>query len=978
MATGLVSPVFVGREAELTLLADAIEDASGGRPRTVLAGAEAGGGKSRLITEFVATVGDRALVLTGGCVGLGAGGLPYAPFTAALRQLVRARGAAEVAGLLPGQAAGELGALLPGFGTPPAGADPGTARARLFEVLLTLVETLAEQQPVVLVVEDMHWADRPTCDLLSFLVRNIRQARVLLVVTFRSDELNRNDLLRPLLAGLARADGVSRLELARLSRAQAAVQLEGILRRTPDAALMSEVYQRGGGVPLLTEALVNSDGTVSAELPASLRDLLLAAVTVLPERTQQALRIAAVGGARLSHRLLAAVTGLDDASLTAALRPAVDANVLVSDVDGYAFRHQLIREAVLEEMLPGERAQAHRAFAVELEARLEAGSRAGPESTLVVLAALHWRGAADDERALAAAWRAAGAAGTALAYAQRLRMLEQVLDLWDRVPERARPAGPDHVGVLELAADAARWAGEPERGLTLAETAIAELGTVDDAERMALMLRRRAGLRQELLRPGQLDDLRTALRLAVAPNLVRAQVLARLCWALKREDRYAESERMAMDLRALAERLGDEEHRVEADMALASLGALRGEDTMATLRGAQQAAQRAGFGLLETWAYLTITNALEGSGRHELAIPAGREGLARARQLGLGRQIAAPIAGNLAESLTSAGRWDEAVEILDEVLSLDLPPLGRFGPLVIRAQIAVARGDEETAGRMLAELRSLPAGVRAESQRLLALARLDIDGRLAGGDIAGALDAGRTALVRDRPADPRYLWPLLAAAMRACAEASAGRPPSGACDLARLRDDLELLAGSTDRPGPLHEAWAATFAAEAARADGRRYLDGWDAVGAAWAALAQPEEEAYALLRAASAASADGNRDGSAARLSRSADLAAGLGARPLLEQISSLARRARVDLPSLPGERVQPGAATPYGLTERELEVLRLVAAGRSNRDIAAELFISPKTASVHVSNILGKLGAGSRGEAAAMAYRQHLLDDR
>ena len=983
MAAGLVSPVFAGREAELTLLAAAFEDAAGSATRTVLTGAEAGGGKSRLVTEFTATVADRAMIIAGGCVELGAGGLPYAPFTAALRQLVRARGAAEVAGLLPGHAAGELGVLLPDFGSPPAGADPGTARARLFEVLLTLLETLAEQQPVVLVVEDVHWADRSTCDLLSFLVRNIRQARVLLVVTFRSDELNRNDLLRPLLAGLARAEGVSRLELARLSRAQAAVQLEGILGRPPEAALISEVYQRGGGIPLLTEALVNSDGTVGAELPVSVRDLLLAAVAVLPERTQQALRIAAAGGARLSHLLLAAVTGLDDVTLTAALRPAVNANVLVSDADGYAFRHQLIREAVLEEMLPGERAQAHRAFATALEARLEAGSPAGPDSTLAVLAALHWRGAQDNERALAAAWRAAGAAGAALAYAQRLRMLEQVLELWDRVSEPARPSGLDHVGILELAADAARWAGEPERGLALAEEAIAELGAVDDAERMALMLRHRAGLRQDLLLPGQLDDLHAALGLATAPNLVRAQILARLCWALKREDRGAESEGMALELRALAEQLGDEEHRVEADMALASLGALRGEDTMAALRGAQEAAERAGFGLLEAWAYLTITNALEGGGRHELAIPAGREGLARARQLGLGRQIAASIAGNLAESLTSAGRWDEAVEILDEVLGLDLSPLGRFGPLVIRAHIAVARGDQETAERTLDELRSLPAGVQAESQRLLSLARIEIDARLARGDLAGALGAGRTALIRSRPADPRYLWPLLAAAMRACAEASAASLPPEAWDLGRLRKDLELRAGSTDRPGPVQDAWAATFAAESARADGsaddRPGLVGWDVAASAWAALAQPQQEAYALLRAASAASAAGNRDGAAARLGRAADLAGRLGARPLLEQIGSLARRARVEVPALAGPRgnVGPGGAAPFGLTERELEVLRLVAAGRGNRDIAAELFISPKTASVHVSNILGKLGVSSRGEAAATAYRQHLLDD-
>src|SRR6201985_125534 len=192
MGAGWVSPVFARREAELMLLAGACEDAAGGTPRTVLTGAEAGGGKSRLVTEFTATVADRAMVLAGGCVELGAGGLPYAPFTAAVRRLVRARGAAEVAGLLPDQTVGELGVLLPDFGTPPAGADPGTARARLFEVLLTLLETLAEQQPVVLGVEDVHWADRSTCDLLSLLVRNLRQARVLLVATFRSDEMNRN------------------------------------------------------------------------------------------------------------------------------------------------------------------------------------------------------------------------------------------------------------------------------------------------------------------------------------------------------------------------------------------------------------------------------------------------------------------------------------------------------------------------------------------------------------------------------------------------------------------------------------------------------------------------------------------------------------------------------------------------------------------------------------------------------------------
>jgi len=274
------------------------------------------------------------------------------------------------------------------------------------------------------------------------------------------------------------------------------------------------------------------------------------------------------------------------------------------------------------------------------------------------------------------------------------------------------------------------------------------------------MLRRRAGLRQELLLPGQLDDLRAALRLASAPSRVRAQVLARLCWALMREDRYEESERLARDLLALAGQLGDGEHQAEAVMALAALGAHRGEDTVAALRGAREAAARAGSGLLEAWAYLTITDVLEGRGRHELAIQAGREGLARARQLGLARQIAAPIAGNLAESLTSAGRWDEALEILDEVLGLDLPPLGRFAPLLGRGQIAIARGDLEAASRTLHELRSLPRRARSTCREKPATRRGS--GRIWSCAPAASRGWGRCTMPGRRPSPPNPPAPTAA------------------------------------------------------------------------------------------------------------------------------------------------------------------------------------------------------------------------
>jgi len=415
-------------------------------------------------------------------------------------------------------------------------------------------------------------------------------------------------------------------------------------------------------------------------------------------------------------------------------------------------------------------------------------------------------------------------------------------------------------------------------------------------------------------------------------------------------------------------------------MALAALGAHAGQDTAAAVEAARDLAAASGSGRLEAWAYLTLTNVLEGLGRHEAAIAAGRDGLARARQLGLARQIAAPIAGNLAESLASAGRWDEAAEITDEVLSLDLPPRGRNHPLQIRGQLAIARGDLETARRTLGELRSLPAGIRAETQRLLPLTQLEIEYSLGEGDVAGALEAARVALTCDLSADPRYPWPLLAAAMRACADGRAAGQARDPGQFAGLREALRARAALLKRQSPPQHAHAAVFAAEAARADGEQDLGTWNTAAAAWEAAGQPYPLAYALTRAAGAAAAAGHRDEAAARLRRAAELAARLDAKPLAERIGQLARRARVPLPR-PGTGTGTAqetaeTATPFGLTAREQEVLRLVTAGRGNREIAAELFISPRTASVHVSSILAKLGVATRGEAAATARRRHLFD--
>jgi ATP/maltotriose-dependent transcriptional regulator MalT len=972
MPSSEASPVFVGRDAELELLERALDVAAGGTTSTVLVGAESGAGKSRLISQFAAGAHDRALVLAGGCVEVSAA-LPYAPVTTLLRNLVRSRGAGQVAALLPGNQAAELAVLLPEFGEQSSGGDPAMARARLFEALLALVEALGEERPLVLVIEDAHWADRSTCDLLTFLVRNLRQAPVLLIVTFRSEDTERAQL-RSLIAGLGRMEGVHRIELERLTRRDVAAQLEGILGGPPQPGLVNAVYQRGGGNPLFTEALVNRDGSLASGLPWSLRDLMLARVKELPAETQQALRMTAVGGDHVTHALLAAAAKLDDATLTSALRPAVAAHILTGDADGYGFRHQLFREAVLADLLPGERAVAHRGFATALGAT-PPGTRDGPAG---VQLALHWRGAHENERALIAAWQAAADAGAAFGYAQRLQMLDQVRELWPSVPDAASATGCDYVGILELAADTARWAGEPERGLALVADALAKLDEEDDPERRAVALFRRADLRRELLQPGQLDDLREALRLASEPTPVRARILAYYCWALRREDRNAAAERYVTELSALASQLGDEEGQVEASMLRAAVGAHKGEDTVAALLRARDAAAKLGSGHLEVWAYLTLGHVLGDppgdQGSNGEAIQVGRQGLARARQLGLARQIAAPIAGNLAQALTSAGRWDEALEIIDEILSLDQPPLGRAHQLLTRGSIAVNRGDVDTAIAIVAEVRSLPAAVHAQGHYAYPLAQLEIHWRLASGDLTGALACARAVRAPDPATDPapRFQLALLGSAMRACAEAKEFGVADA--DVPGLRADLEARAAALPRRTPLQDAYAAVVAAESSRAEGRHDLASWDAAFAAWERLGRPYPAAYAQLHAGRAAMARGDRDAAAARLRSGAELAERVGARPLLQQIARQARQAGVDLP-LSGQAAAP---TRFGLTERETEVLRLVAEGRGNRDIAAELFISPKTASVHVSNILGKLGVATRTEAAAVTYRLHLLDER
>jgi ATP/maltotriose-dependent transcriptional regulator MalT len=951
-----VSPAFVGRKAELSTLADACDRARGGTPGAVLLGGEAGGGKTRLVDEFAARVREDVLVLVGGCLELSTAGFPYAPFTAALRQLVREAGAAEIAALMPRDGARDLARLLPEFGEPPADRDPDSARARLFEQMLVLLERLAERRPLVLVIEDAHWADRSTRDLLIFLLRNLMHAAVLVVITFRSDELHRGHPMRPLIAELERIEGVVRIDLPRLTRAETAGQLTGILGREPEPRLVDMVYERSSGIPLLVEATADHPET---GMPQSVRDLVLVGVNRLPEDTQDLLRLASTCGSRFGHPLLTEVSGLDDTALTSALRPAVDANVLVADEEAYAFRHALIWEAIHDELLPGEHGRAHRRVAEALEAdpSLSLAGRPAVEITM------HWVRTHDHERALPSAWKAAVASASAFAYAEQLQQLEHVLELWDQVPDAETRIGQDHVDVLRRAAQAAGACGEPERGLAFVRAALAEVDEEGDPVRVALLLLRRAALTHSLGRTGGVEDLRRAQGLVPDASVERAEVLVSLGRELVLLGRHDEARSISEETLALAERFGDECTAADALNNLAIGDGLGGrfEEALDRLRIARTRAEHAGEGDPMLRSLVNTSDALEASGESAAAIEVAQQGLTLAESLGQARTKGIYLANNLTEGQISLGQWDDAVETFERAMEL-APVPGLCGQhLMNRGFIALARGESELTARIVDELSALYAVDDPYPQQVLPLAGMVIESRLAEGDLPGAVEATRRAIAeQELDRDPRHTWPILEAGMRACI----ARPDEA------LAEKLRAIAAQTPAYGPVMAARRTTFAAESVRADGVLDRPAWEAVVSAWDGLRRPYPLAYALLRAAEAAVADDDRDEATALLTRAAELTDRLGAKPLRGEIDQLARRSRLTVAGGAASAGRPA----FGLTAREQEVLRLVAQGRSNRDIAEELFISAKTASVHVSNILGKLGVASRGEAAATAHRLRL----
>ncbi|MFF7412233.1 helix-turn-helix transcriptional regulator [Streptomyces lydicus] len=1017
--TRSVSPVFVGRAAELAALGEALARiAATGEPQALLIGGEAGVGKTRLIEEFAEAARARgALVALGGCIEIGSEGLPFAPFSAILHTLnwhLRDELAAAVAGQ-----EGELSRILPELGETPGEAhDEEIGRARLFELTARLLERLATDRTLVIVVEDLHWADRSTRELLAYLLRALHDARVLLVATYRSDDIHRRHPLRPFLAEIDRMRTVRRIELARFNRDEVRSQIAGINGSAPEEDTVDRVFKRSEGNAFFVEELARSlaEGCLHG-LSDPLRDLLLVRVEALPEDAQRVVRTASEGGSTVEHELLAAVCGMPEDDLIAALRAAVGSNTLVPTEDGtgYRFRHALVREAVVDDLLPGERTRLNRRYAQALEA----DPSLVRSDVCAARLASYWYKAHDAAKALPAVLAASVQARRRHAYAEQLRLLDRALELWDDAPPEVRqgvrpvdyteayPAcgcDDDALRFLDLLAEiavAARLSGDSERAFTIAKRALRSLREENDPLRTAWFLVQRSRLCQGTGRGNGWEDLGRAQELVrgLPPSSVHAEVMAAVAgWSALHDPgpgAYTTAERAV----ELAQLVGDEEAELNSRVTLAGLRIDSGEvdEGLTDLRTALDRAVDCGYFAVIGRGHVNLPSALEGVGRSREAVEVTEQGVRLTTHYGL-KDTTSWVLGNRAESLHSLGRWEEAGRAATDARRLAQNRRGMALAANHLTDLALDRGDLAEAERELVVAREYYGTHDPQPQHALPMARHALriaarQGRLldARAILGQALEGGFP------PGIQRYAWPLLwwAAAAESDARglpaAEAGRPAV----LARIRDAAKKLP----RVAPVWEAYGLAVDAELRRAEGREAPDAWAAVVAAFEPLERPHELARSCYRWAESllhggepatAGLDGRtpREAAVLLLAQARTAADAMGARPLAEELAQLAQRARIPLPGLiPPQPSAPDAgaadagdapsAAALGLTPRERDVLRLVAEGRSNRQIADALFISPKTASVHVSNILAKLGVSGRGEAGAVAHRLRLFGE-
>lgn len=966
------SRTLIGRDAELTEIASLLGVRSSDGPGVVLLSGDAGVGKTRLLVELrdlAFTEGWQ--VCAGHCLDFGDSALPYLPFSEVLGRLGTdlPQTVEEVAAQHPA-----LARLQPGrrvMGSTERGDDAAALdRADLFEAVHALLEAAAAKAPLLLVIEDTHWADQSTRDMLSFLFSRGFEGPVALVVSYRSDDLHRRHPLRRQVAEWSRVRGVSRVALSPLPDDAVRALIAELVPEGLAEKELGDIVDRAEGNAFFVEELTSAASGPGSWVPADLADVLLVRLDRLDDTARQVVRAASVAGRKVSHEMLAGASGLDLGALDEGLRKAVEMNVLVASPGSYSFRHALLGEAVYDDLLPGERVRLHTQYV----AALQSGAVRGTAAEL----ARHARLANDLDTALSAsiqagneAMRVGGPDEAAYHYQQALELLSD--------PRRSAQVDLDLSKLVVSAAEALSASGDPERSVKVLAEQIERLPVNAPSSWRARMMSTQAIM---IMNTEILDDpvqLSTEA-LALVPegdSGLRTRVLADHARVLAAMGHYDEAQVVGMDALTLAEKLDLHELASEVITTLSGLKKSGPKEGLrAALQDAVVRAEESGALGSELRARYLLGRSYEDFAEFDETEKWFRSAIDRAVRAG---QPFAPYGfearWQLAWVYEVQGRWDEMLVLTDD-LSGNPPPIPRALLASLRFRVQQARGLDADA-RMLRKFWAREGGVAINA------ASIEMDAAGMRGDAAGAIEVyDEVVSVLSRiwhewfSARIRLGAVTIGAVAQAMPSLSAAERASYVERVDRIHADGHVVLDRYSDPsghwGPEGRAWMKRLDAETLRA---RWLAGvdappFDALVDTWrdaVALYEDFGHVYELARVratlAGILRASGDLAGARELADQAREVAHRLGAQPLLDELKALG-----------GTPVREEQA-PDSLTPREREILALVAEGRSNGEIAKLLFISTKTVSVHVSNILGKLDASGRTEAAAIARRRGLI---
>ena len=950
---------LVGRARELGELRAALDAVRSGGNRTLVIAGEAGIGKTRLLDELTSHA-DGVTVLTGQCADEGSGPLPYAGLTGLLHGIARTIGP-EATVAAAGPAAGALSAVAPQLVAPAS----DTGADRIPEVLADLLTGLAAERPLVVVIEDLHWSDDVTRAVALRLARTTPPG-LLLLLTYRSDDVGRAHPLRTVMAELDRARLTTRLDLARLGETEVREMAQDLLDVGLDAEALADLADRSEGVPFYVEELVGFLGT---DLPDSLRDILLLRYWNLSREAQALCRVVAAAGPRVWYDVLDDVladpsTGSGQRAATGSgpqpeesVREAVEAQVLVVTDVGYAFRHALVQEAVYAELLPGERRRLHAAYAQALERALVRRARSVAKLSRI---ADHWWRAGRLDKALAAAVEGHQAAVDGAASSTAVALGERALELWEQVPDPQDVAGLPYHELLRTVAEALRGSTRTARALALAHEAIAEWPD-DDPAGLARMLSDTAliaGHAGSDEGPGLIDR---ALAL-VEPgrdDAVRGQLLMLRARDAMLDGRLEEAISASTAAYDAGIAVGDAEVvSVAQNLRAVSRIQLGDAGGFAEIDASREAAGDSWRGLSRY--YTNGSDVWLHAGEWDRAAEVASEGVDAARRYGSSEGSRIMIEGNVAEAQIGRGDWTEAAAwyertippIHDSVYSVYLSER-RAWLMMWRGRVEQAQAEARRRAASWDRFGRLEVQIRSRTSVTLAELALLRD------EPAEALERMSVVVAPDHLRIPAYDLPQLAVAALAIARL---RVAGQDVDEAPYRAAMAECAH-----WPTYPLWSALFEAELGTGP-------WTAVSD----LPGPGPvhlRPYALYREGARLLEAGDRAGARAALGSAITESEKIGAGLVVQLAQGLVDRAGLTGRGGPAEAAAPtassGSGLPDTLTPREQQVLALVAEGLTNGQIAERLFISAKTASVHVSAILRKLGVSTRTEAALRVPR-------